>query len=111
VEPLIDPGKAGDKAMCRPEVLLDVAGSLAKDLLPRLEQGRWTPSDLMPGAAGSWDVAQAYENTVRRARVATGDSLQFVMEQVKRVIDDLAATASTVRDADQEAADVARGNR
>jgi hypothetical protein len=36
--------------------------------------------------------------------VATGDSLQFVMEQVQRIVDDLAATANTVRDADQRAA-------
>lgn len=36
--------------------------------------------------------------------MATGDSLQFVMEQVQRIVDDLAATANTVRDADQRAA-------
>jgi hypothetical protein len=103
-EPLIDPATAGDAAVCNPEALLDVAGKLTRDLLPQLEAARFQVPDLSPGAAGTWDIAQGYAETVGRARLATGDSLQFVLEQVQRVIDDLAATANTVRDADQRAA-------
>ncbi|MBF8193183.1 hypothetical protein ITP53_47450 [Nonomuraea sp. K274] len=106
-EPLIDPATAGDKAVCRPDTLLDVAGKLTKDLLPRLEAARYQVPDLSPGAAGDWDIAQGYGDTVRRARLATVDSLEFVLAQVQRVIDDLAGTAGTVRDADQRAAGAA----
>ncbi|MEV4017834.1 hypothetical protein AB0J35_45820 [Nonomuraea angiospora] len=103
-QPLIDPATAGDTAMCKPEALLDVAGKLGDSLLPRLRAAVYQVPDLSPAAPGSWDIAQGYGETVRRARVATGDSLQFVMEQVQRIVDDLAATANTVRDADQRAA-------
>ncbi|NUO96383.1 MAG: hypothetical protein HOW71_00870 [Nonomuraea sp.] len=106
-EPLIDPAAAGAQAMCRPEALLDVAGKLTRELLPRLEQARFQVPDLPPGAAGTWDIAAGYAGTAQRARIATEESLQFVVEQVKRVIDDLAATAGTVRDADQRASGVA----
>jgi hypothetical protein len=106
-EPLIDPATAGDKAMCRPEALLDVAGKLTKELLPQLGQVKYDVRDLPSGAAGTWDIAKGYEGTVRRAREATADSLEFVMEQVQRVVDDLVGTATTVRDADQRAAGVA----
>lgn len=105
-EPLIDPASAGDQAMCKPEALLDAAGRLTTDLLPQLEALRFQLLDLPPGAAGTWDIAQGYAETVGRARQATGDSVQFVVEQIQRVIDDLAATANTVRDADQRAAGV-----
>jgi hypothetical protein len=105
-EPLIDPASAGDQAMCRPDALLDAAGRLSTDLLPHLEALRFQVLDLPPGTAGTWDVAQGYTETVGRARQATGDSVQFVVEQVQRIIDDLAATANTVRDADQRAAGV-----
>ncbi|MEV0380473.1 hypothetical protein [Nonomuraea sp. NPDC050643] len=103
-EPIIDPATAGDQAMCKPEALIDVAGRLSKDLLPRLDAARFKVPDLPPGAAGDWDIAAGYSDTVRRAREATGDSLQFVLEQVQRVIDDLVATADTVRGADERAA-------
>ncbi|MFG1696179.1 hypothetical protein [Nonomuraea sp. NPDC049309] len=106
-EPLIDPDAAGDRTACRPDALLDVAGRLQRELLPRLEAARFQVPDLSQGAAGTWDIAQGYADTVRRAREATGDSLQFVLEQVQRVIGDLADTAATVRDADQRAAGVA----
>ncbi|MEO3804974.1 hypothetical protein [Nonomuraea sp. B1E8] len=102
-EPLIDPATAGDTVRCEPEVLLDVAGKLTRELLPRLEAARYQVPDLSPAAAGDWDIAQGYAGTVVRARVATCDSLGFVMEQVQRVVDDLAATAGTVLDADQRA--------
>ncbi|MEV4564426.1 hypothetical protein AB0K12_11725 [Nonomuraea sp. NPDC049419] len=106
-EPLIDPAAAGDQVTCRPDALLDVAGKLQRELLPRLEAARFQVPDLTPGAAGTWDVAQGYAGTVRSAREATGESLRFVLEQVQRVIGDLADTAATVRDADQRAAGVA----
>jgi hypothetical protein len=106
-EPLIDPATAGDQAMCKPEALLGEAGKLTSELLPELEAVKARLLDLSPAAPGSWDIAKGYGDTVHRARVATGESLQFVLEQVQRVIDDLAATANTVRDADQRAADAA----
>ncbi|TDE49725.1 hypothetical protein E1295_20125 [Nonomuraea mesophila] len=103
-EPLIDPATAGDVVKCEPEALLDVAGKLTRELLPRLEAARYQVPDLSPAAPGDWDIAQGYAGTVVRARMATCDSLDFVLEQVQRVIDDLAATAGTMRDADQRAA-------
>ncbi|TDB93741.1 hypothetical protein E1267_43255 [Nonomuraea longispora] len=102
-EPLIDPASAGDVAKCEPQALLDVAGKLTRELLPQLEAARYQVPDLSPAAAGDWDIAQGYAGTVVRARLATCDSLAFVMEQVQRVVDDLAATAGTVLDADQRA--------
>ncbi|NJP95789.1 hypothetical protein HCN51_41240 [Nonomuraea sp. FMUSA5-5] len=102
-EPLIDPDAAEDQARCRPEALHDVAGKLSRDLLPQLEALRYQVTDLPQGAAGTWDIAQGYADTVGRARQATGESVGFVAEQVQRVIDDLVATADTVRDADRRA--------
>jgi hypothetical protein len=106
-ESLIDPAGAGDPAMCKPEALLDVAGKLSRELLPALRAAPFRVPDLSDGAAGSWDIAQGYAGTARAARVATVDSLRFVAEQVQRVIDDLAGTAATARDADQRAAGAA----
>ncbi|MFC4006058.1 hypothetical protein ACFOY2_02410 [Nonomuraea purpurea] len=105
-EPLIDPAAAGEKMMCRPEVLLDVAATLEEDLESRLEAARYNMPDLW-GAPGSWDIAQEYAHTVSRARLATEDSLEFVLAQVQRVIADLRGTANAVRDADQRAAGAA----
>ncbi|MEU6715411.1 hypothetical protein ABZ897_28435 [Nonomuraea sp. NPDC046802] len=101
-EPLIDPAAAGEKVMCRPEALLDVAAKLERDLASRLEAAKYNMPDLS-GAPGSWDIAQGYAQTVSRARLATEDSLEFVLAQVQRVITDLRDTANAVRDADQRA--------
>ncbi|MGW3344379.1 hypothetical protein ACWDA3_13785 [Nonomuraea rubra] len=103
-EPLIDPATAGDQTRCRPEALHDVASRLSTDLLPQLEGLQHRMADLPHGAAGTWDLALQYADTVGRAGQATGESVRFVVEQVQRVIDDLVATANTVRDADQRAA-------
>lgn len=102
-EPLIDPATAGDTVRCRPEALLDVAGKLNREVLPRLEAARFQMPDLPPAAPGTWDIAQGYVGTVLRARLSICDTLGFVMEQVQRIVDDLAATAGTVLDADQRA--------
>jgi hypothetical protein len=102
-EPHIDPATA----LCDPEVLLAEAGKLTSGLLPQLQAAKAALLDLSAAAPGSWDIARGYGDTVHRARVATGESLQFVLEQVQRVIDDLAATAHAVQDADQRAADAA----
>ncbi|SEF80242.1 hypothetical protein SAMN05444920_101704 [Nonomuraea solani] len=109
-EPLIDPATAGDKTMCKPEALRDVAGKLSKDLLPGLTAIRDQTYRLPDGAAGDWDVALGYTGTVSRAHEATRDSLRLVLDQVQRVIDDLVATADTVREADERAAGAAPRN-
>jgi hypothetical protein len=101
-------GTPSDQAVCRPEVLLDVAGAISKDLLPLLESAGHAVPDLSPQAAGEWDVAQGYAVTIQRARMATVDTMEFVADQVRRMVEDLVATANTVRDGDERAADAAR---
>ncbi|MEU7739219.1 hypothetical protein [Nonomuraea sp. NPDC049158] len=107
-ELVIDPATAGDQAMCRPDALLDVAGAMSRDLLPRLESAGHRVPDLSFTAVGDWDVARGYAETMQRARVATVDTMGFVTELVSRVVEDLVATANTVRDADQRAGETAR---
>ncbi|MER6942884.1 hypothetical protein ABT294_02560 [Nonomuraea sp. NPDC000554] len=108
---LIDPAQAADQAVCRPDALLDVAAKMSKDLLPRLRSAPDGLLDLPLTAAGDWDVARGYGETVQRARLATDDALRFVAEQVQRIVDDLVATADAARDADQQASDAARRTR
>ncbi|MEV0348428.1 hypothetical protein AB0H88_21860 [Nonomuraea sp. NPDC050680] len=107
-ELVIDPAAAGDQAMCRPDALLDVAGAMSRDLLPRLESAGHRVPDLSFTAVGDWDVARGYAETMQRARIATVDTMGFVTELVSRVVEDLVATANTVRDADQRAGETAR---
>jgi hypothetical protein len=64
--------------------------------------------DLSFPAVGDWDVARGYAETMQRARMATVDTMGFVTELVSRVVEDLVATANTVRDADQRAGETAR---
>jgi hypothetical protein len=111
VERTIDPAAAGDQATCRPDVLLDIAATMSGDLLSRLDAARLAVPDLPVPAAGGWDVARGYAETVRRARTATEDTMRFVADQVRRVVDDLVATANTVRDGDERAGDTARRTR
>jgi hypothetical protein len=82
---------------------------MSGDLLARLDAARPAVPDL--SAAGGWDVARGYAETVQRARMATEDTMQFVADQVRRVVDDLVATANTVRDGDERATETARGTR
>lgn len=110
-ELIIDPAAAGDQAMCRPDALLDIAGAMSRDLLPRLESAGHTVPDLSFTAVGDWDVARGYAETMQRARMATVDTMEFVTELVRRVVDDLVATANTARDGDQRAGDAARRTR
>ncbi|HUR06206.1 MAG TPA: hypothetical protein VM347_26905 [Nonomuraea sp.] len=110
-ELVIDPATAGDQAMCRPDALLDIAAAMSSDLLPRLESAGHTVPDLSVTAVGDWDVARGYAETMRRARMATVDTMEFVTELVRRVVDDLVATADTARDADQRASEAARRTR
>ncbi|WP_219470220.1 hypothetical protein [Nonomuraea rhizosphaerae] len=106
--PLIDPKAAGDQAVCRPDVLRDVAGAMSRDLLPQLESAPHKVHDLPTQAVGDWDVARGYADTAHRAFLATTETMGFVAEQVRRIIDDLVATANTVQDGDARAADTAR---
>ena len=110
-ELIIDPAAAGDQAMCRPDALLDIAGAMSRDLLPRLESAGHTVPDLSFTAVGDWDVARGYAETMQRARMATADTMEFVTELVRRVVDDLVATANTARDGDQRASEAARRTR
>ena len=111
VEGTIDPAAAGDQATCRPDALLDIASAMSGDLLTRLDAARLAVPDLPVSAAGGWDVARGYAETAQRARMATEDAMRFVADQVRRVVDDLVATANTVRDGDERASDAARSTR